>query len=305
MSLTTSEMTPADIAAVTNNGCNDRNGGWGGDWGAWIILFLIFGMFGWGGFGGFGGSFGGYGGASGALTRADLCQDMNFGQLENGVRGIQQGICDSTFALNNSINGAVNTLNGSINGLTTNVMQGFHGVDNAICNLGYQTQQGFNQTNIALMQGQNALQSQISSCCCGLERAIDGVNYNSMANTTAIQNTLCNSTRDIIDSQNNGTRAILDALTAQRIEAKDQRIAEQAQTIAQLQLSASQSAQNAVLMAAMDANTANIIRRTGNDCPVPAYVVQPPSPISFATNCRGQATYGNNCGCYGCNSCNG
>lgn len=292
MSLTTSEMTPADIAAVTNNGCSsDRNnGGWGGDWGAWIILFLIFGMFGWGGFGGFGG-FGGNSGASGALTRADLCQDMNFNQLENGVRGIQQGICDSTYALNNSING-----------LGMNVMQGFHGVDNAVCNLGYQTQQGFNQTNIALMQGQNALQSQLADCCCTTQRAIDGINYNMASNTCAIQNSMCNNTRDIIESQNNGTRAILDALTAQRIEAKDQRIAEQAQTIAQLQLSASQSNQNAVLMAAMDANTASIIRRTGHDYPTAAYVVQPPTPVSFPTNCYGQAAYttNSNCGCSGC-----
>ena len=290
MSLTTSEMTPADIAAVNNNSgnCND---GWGGGWSSWIILFLIFGMFGWGGYGGFGGGFGGNAGMNGALTRADLCQDMNFNQLENGVRGIQQGICDSTFALNNGINTAVSTLGNSINGLSTSVMQGFHGVDNAICNLGYQTQQGFNQTNIALMQGQNALQAQLADCCCTTQRAIDGVNYNAMANTTAIQNTLCNSTRDIIESQNSGTRAILDALTAQRIEAKDQRIAEQAQTIAQLQLSASQSAQNAVLMAAMDANTANIIRRTGNDCPIPAYVV--PNP-----NCcyNANVQFGNNCG---------
>lgn len=287
MSLTTSEMTPADIAAVTNNG-NNRNDGWGGDWGAWIILFLIFGMFGWGGFGGFGG-FGGNAGASGALTRADLCQDMNFSQLENGVRGIHQGICDSTFALNNSING-----------LGMSVMQGFHGVDNAVCNLGYQTQQGFNQTNIALMQGQNALQAQISDCCCGVQRAIDGVNYNMASNTCAIQNSMCNNTRDIIESQNSGTRAILDALTAQRIEAKDEKIQSQAAQIQALQLAASQSNQNAVLMAAMDANTASIIRRTGNDCPIPAYVVQPPSPVTFPTNCCGQAAYGNNCGCSGC-----
>ncbi|MBD5158872.1 MAG: hypothetical protein HDT23_01320 [Ruminococcus sp.] len=272
-------MTPADIAAVTNNNgnCND---GFGGNWSSWIILFLIFGMFGWGGFGGFGGGFGGNNaGFQGALTRGELCQDMNFSQLENGVRGIQQGLCDGFYAQN------------------TAIMNGFHGVDNAVCQLGYQTQQGFNQTNIALMQGQNALQSQLADCCCQTQRAIDGVNYNSMANTTAIQNTLCNSTRDIIDSQNNGTRAILDALTAQRIEAKDQRIAEQAQTIAQLQLSASQSAQNAVLMAAMDANRAEILRRSGHDCPTPAYVVQPPTSVSFPTNCYGQATFSNNGGC--------
>ncbi|MDE6673082.1 MAG: hypothetical protein K2K16_12970 [Ruminococcus sp.] len=298
MSLTTSEMTPADIAAVTNNNGNNCNDGWGGGWSSWIILFLIFGMFGWGGFGGFGGGWGGNNaGVQGALTRGELCQDMNFSQLENGVRGIQQGLCDGFYAQNTAIMNGFHGVDNAVCQLGYQTQQGFHGVDNAICNLGYQTQQGFNQTNIALMQGQNALQSQLADCCCQTQRAIDSVNYNMASNTCAIQNSMCNNTRDIIDSQNNGTRAILDALTAQRIEAKDQRIAEQAQTIAQLQLSASQSAQNAVLMAAMDANTANIIRRTGNDCPVNAYVVQPPTPVSFPTNCYGQATFSNNGGC--------
>lgn len=274
----------ADIAAATggsnNRGYND--GAFGGDWGAWIILFLIFGMFGWGGFGGGWGGFGGNG-LQGALTRADLCQDMNFSQLENGVRGIQQGICDSTFALNNSINS-----------LGVNVMQGFHGVDNAICNLGYQTQQGFNTTNVALMQGQNALQAQLSDCCCATQRAIDGVNYNMATNTCAITNQMNNNTRDIIESQNAGTRAILDYLCQDKIstlQAENQ----------SLKLAASQADQNAFIAATQNAQTAELIRRLGADCPQPAYVVQPPQPVTFPTNCCGgvnYAGYGNG----GCNS---
>lgn len=278
MSLTTSEMTPADIAAVTNNGCGNGGFGFGGDWGAFIVLFLIFGMFGWGGFG-FGGM-GGNGAVNGALTRADLCQDMNFSQVENGIRGIQQGICDSTFALNNTMT------------------SGFHSVDNAICNLGFNTQQGFNSTNIALMQGQNALQAQIADCCCTTQRAIDGVNYNMATNTCALQNTMNNNTRDIIDNQNAGTRAILDYLCQDKISTL------QSENQA-LRLAASQSSQNAVLMAAMDANKADILRRTGAECPTAAYIVQPPTPVTFPTNCCGQATFsGNNCGCNsGCGNC--
>ncbi len=279
MSLTTSEMTPADIAAVTRN--NDGNGGgmgWGGDWMAFIVLFLLFGMFGWGGFGGFGGGFGG--GVSGALTRADLCQDMNFSQVENGIRGIQQGICDSTFALNNTMT------------------SGFHGVDNAICNLGFTTQQGFNATQVAMMQGQNALQTQLADCCCTTQRAIDGINYNMAANTCALQNTMNNNTRDIIDNQNANSRAILDYLCQDKISTL------QSENQA-LRLAASQSNQNAVLMAAMDANKAEILRRTGAECPTAAYIVQPPTPVTFPTNCCGQASFsGNNCGCNsGCGNC--
>lgn len=279
MSLTTSEMTPADIAAVTrNDGYGNGGFGFGGDWGAFIVLFLIFGMFGWGGFGGFG--MGGNGAVNGALTRADLCQDMNFGQVQDGIRGIQQGICDSTFALNNTMT------------------SGFHGVDNAICQLGFNTQQGFNSTNIALMQGQNALQAQLADCCCTTQRAIDGVNYNMATNTCALQNTMNNNTRDIIDNQNAGTRAILDYLCQDKISTL------QSENQA-LRLAASQSNQNAVLMAAMDANKADILRRTGAECPTAAYIVQPPTPVTFPTNCCGQATFsGNNCGCNsGCGNC--
>ena len=245
----------------TGSAYNGGNcGGWGGDWGAWIILFLIFGMFGWGGMGGFGNWSGNNAGLQGALTRADLCSEFNVNGLENAVRGVQQGICDSTFPLNNSING-----------LGVNVMQGFHGVDNAICNLGYQTQQGFNATQVAMMQGQNALQAQLAQCCCDQRAGLADLKYQMATDTCAVTNTIQNTTRDVIDNQNANSRAILDALNANYIrslESENQ----------SLKLSASQASQNAVLMAAMDANKAEILRRTGAECPTPAYVVQPPPP---------------------------
>lgn len=226
-------------------------------------------MFGWGGFGG--GWGGNNTGVQGALTRADLCSEFNFNGLENGVRGIQQGICDSAFALNNSING-----------LSMNMMQGFHGVDNAVCTLGYQTQAGF-----------NALGAQLASCCCDTQRAIDGVNYNLATQACGIQTTIQSTTRDIIDNANANSRAILDYLRQDKISTLQQE--NQA-----LRLAASQSTQNATLMAAMDANKAEILRRTGAECPTPAYVVQPPQPVTFPTNCCGQFSGWNN-GC-GCNS---
>ena len=116
-------------------------------------------------------------------------------------------------------------------------------------------------------------------------------------NTCALQNTMNNNTRDIIDNQNAGTRAILDYLCQDKI----QTLQNENQS---LRLAASQANQNAVLQAAMDANTAEIIRRTGNDCPVPAYVVPNPNccygnPIGVG---YGYSGYGYNNGC-GCNSC--
>ncbi len=129
MSLTTSEMTPADIRACTCG--NDGNNGsvWGGDWGAWIILFLIFGMFGWGGFGGFGGGFGGGADLQGMATRADINEGFALNSLQGSINAIQQGICDSTYALTNGFN---NTNMG--------MMQGFNGVERSLSNRGCMTQ---------------------------------------------------------------------------------------------------------------------------------------------------------------------
>lgn len=254
-------------------GSNGGFGGWGGDWASWILLFVIFGLFG----GGWGNGFGG--GANGVngpgfqswATRADINDGFALNNLQSGINSIQNGICDSTYTLTNAIN------------------NGFHGVDTAMCNLGTQLQQ----------------------CCCDNARAIDGVNYNLATQASGIQNAIqgvrydlaaqsCDTrnviqsaTRDLLENNNASTRAILDAMTAQRIEAKDEKIAAQNQQIFQLQLAASQADQNAVLKAAMDANKAEILRRTGAECPTPAYVVQPPQPVTFPNFCNTC----NSCGC--------
>lgn len=285
MSLGSDGGVPAVMNVTPTGGTGYNNGGWGGDWGAWIILFLIFGMFGWGGFGGFGmGGWGMGGMMSGYPVESILQRSLDTQTIIGKLDGVTQGLCDGFYAQSNAING-----------LGMNMMQGFHGVDNAVCNLGFTTQQGFNAANVVALQNQNALQAQISDCCCTTQRAIDGVNYNMATNTCALQNTMNNNTRDIIDNANANSRAILDYLCQDKISTL------QSENQA-LRLAASQSAQNATLMAAMDANKAEILRRTGAECPTPAYVVQPPQPVNFPTNCCGQFNgWGNGCGnCGGC-----
>lgn len=263
MSITASELTPADIAACTNGNRND-GGMWGGDWCLWIVLFLIFGMFGFGGFGGFGGG----AGLQGMATRADINEGFALNNITGGIQAIQQGVCDSTYALNNTING------------------GFRGVDNAICNLGFNVQQGFN----GIERGRTDVVRQIADAGYQQQRAVDGVNYNMAQSACSITNAINNSTRDIIDNQNQNSRAILDYLCQDKIATLQQ----ENQT---LRLAASQADQNAFLRATMEANTAEIIRRTGNDCPVPAYIVQSPTPISFPTNGCGQVQFGSGACC--------
>ena len=159
----------------------------------------------------------------------------------------------------------------------TALMSGFHGVDNAICNLGYQTQQGFNTTNVALMQGQNALQSQLANCCCETREAIQGVNYNMAQNTCALQNTMNSNTRDIIDSQNAGTRAILDYLCNEKISSL------QAENN-DLRRAASQDRQSALLTTAMASQTQQIINAV-NPAPIPAYQVPNPN-VYYGCGCN-------------------
>lgn len=124
-----------------NNDCCNGNGMFGGDW---IWAFLIFALFGWGG-GGFGG-FGGGNAAQGALTRADLCQDMNFQGLENGVRGIQQGLCDGFYAMNTGL------LNG-FNGLQRDLCSGFNSVTQGITQARFDNQQCCCETQRMLERG--------------------------------------------------------------------------------------------------------------------------------------------------------
>jgi hypothetical protein len=104
-----------------------------------------------------------------------------------------------------------------------------------------------------------------------------------------IGNVMNMNTRDILESQNTNTRAILDFLTKDKIDtltAENQA----------LKLQASQAAQNAFITANQEAQTAELIRRLGADCPTPAYVVQPPTPVNFPVNACGQVRYGG-CGC--------
>lgn len=245
-----------------NNGCN--NGGmWGGDW---IWAFLIFALFGWGN-GGWGGFGNGNGSAlQGALTRADLCQDMNFQGLENGVRGVQQGLCDGFYAVN------------------TSLLNGFHGVDNAVCNLGYTTQQGFNATQMAMMQNQNALQTQIANCCCENRQGQADIKYQMATDTCAITTALANNTRDIIDNQNANYRGLMDWMVQRDLDAL--RTENQ-----NLKLAASQANQNNYLTNAIVGQTEQLINRIA-PTPVPSYQVPAPYPY-----CVPNGGYGYNGGC--------
>ena len=287
-------LSASDVALLNNCGRSNSGDGFGEGNGAWwIVLFLIFALGGWGrGFGGFSGGYGSnYGGSTGNGVTYGYVLASDFAQVDRKLDTLSNGICDSTFALNNTMtNGFANVQN--------TLCQGFSGVNQAIATNGYETRLGVQNLASQLANCCCDLRQQISDCCCTTQRGLDGVNYNMAMNTNSIQQTLYNNTRDIIESNNANYRALHDEIVANRIEDKNAQIAQQQNEINSLRLAASQANQNAVLQARMDANTAEIIRRTGNDCPIPAYVVPNPN-CCYNYNVTG---FGYNNGC-GCNSC--
>lgn len=253
----------ASVPLVANIDGNGNNGGWAD--GGWLWIIVVFALlFGWGN-GGFGG-FGGFGGNNGggyvatAATQADIQRGFDNSAVISKLDGISNGLCDGFYAMNNSM------LTG-FNGINTNIMQ-----------TGYGIQQAINADTVANMQNTNALQAQLANCCCETREAIQGVNYNMATNTCALQNTMNNNTRDIIDSQQAGTRAILDYLcTKENADLRDK--------VQRLELSASQDRQNALLTTAMTAQTQQIVNSV-NPTAIPAYVVPNPNAYAYGYGCN-------------------
>lgn len=196
----------SDIAAVSG-GVRNGDGFFGGGEGWWIILLFLFA--GWGNGNGFGG-----GGAGNARDAVSYGFDMN--GLENGIRGLEHGLCDGFYEINNSL-------------LT-----------------------GFGNVTMGNMQNTNAITSQLSNmaatqaqCCCETQRLIERglceVNYNILTQSNGINNSINTAARDIIENNNAGVRSILDFLTQDKIATL------QAENN-NLRLAASQQAQNAYLI---------------------------------------------------------
>ena len=230
--------------------------GFGDGNGWWIILFVLFFVFGGWGNGGWGGN----GSNSSYYTDSAIQRGFDNQAVISKLDGITNGMCDGFYAVQTGMNG-----------INTNIMQ-----------TGFGIQQAINADTVANMQNTNALQAQLANCCCETREAIQGVNYNMAQNTCALQNTMNSNTRDIIDSQNAGTRAILDYLCQEKISAL------QAENN-DLRRAASQDRQSALLSTAMSAQTQQIIDAV-RPTPVPSYP---------ASNLYGYAGCGCNTGC-GC-----
>ena len=224
----------ADIAAVTGN--NRNNDGMWGDGTLWIVILLIFG---WGnnGFGGFGNN-----GAGAAYTDSAIQRGFDNQAVISKLDGITNGLCDGFYAVNNSM------LTG-FNGINTNIMQ-----------TGYGIQQAINADTVANMQNTNALQTQLSQCCCENREGQAQIRYDMATQACETRQAIANSTRQVLDFL---TQDKIATLTAENND---------------LRRAASQDRQNALLTTAMTAQTYQIINAV-NPPAIPAYVV--PNPNTY------------------------
>ena len=241
------------------NGGNGNNNGWG-DMGAWwIIIFVLFFAFGgWGrGYGNSGSDGGGVTYLNSALTREDLCSEMSFQDVKRGVQNIDDNVNVGFANLNSTICNQQYDTARMLNTLGTTVMQ------------------GFNASNIAQLQGQNAIQTQLAQCCCDTREAIQANTTQGVMNTNAIQNQIqqccCANEKDLM--QLNYNLATQNCNTLQAIDKVGDRIidylaADKAQALRDenqaLRLAASQQAQNNYLISHL------------NPTPVPAYPAASP-----------------------------
>ena len=280
-------------------GGNGGFGGFGGDW-AWIILLLVL-CGGWGN--GFGGGFGGgYG---------NMMLGYDFPWLLNGQNGINNNVSDgfrdaqlhdSVTSVRDGINSLSTQLCGCCGDMQMAIANSTSGIQQSLCS-------GFAGTTAAITGAQNALAQQLYSNelaslnrsfaeqtantagFTGVNTGLADIKYTVATEACADRSALSDALRDVIAANTASTQRILDQLCADKLEAKNDEIANLRQQLNMADLRASQTAQNAFISQGF-ANEVDALYNRLNSCPVPTTPVYGRTPIFTCNNNAG-------CGC-GC-----
>ena len=199
-------MEGANIVPVMDMNRNNNYGDcWGGGmWFMWIIVLFAL-MGGWGGNWNNRGNMGAEIFANGSMTRDQIADQFSMQDIKDGIRGVQNGLCDGFYAQN------------------TTMLNGFNGVQRDLCT-------GFAGVNANINDARFAQQQ----CCCETQRNIDAVRYENAQNTCAITT-----------NATGNTQKILDKLCQMESNAKDQRIADLTSTLQAANFQLSQLSQTA------------------------------------------------------------
>ena len=262
-----------------------NNGGFGGGWGNdfWILLIVLFAC------GGFGGGFGGFGGggydfpwllngqqAINANTNAGFAQAATQSAIGDLATRVTSGFGDVALG---------------IAGVNQNICQTGNGVVAAVTNGFADAEVGANARQMANMNQMYGLSTQIAQNSNATQGAIKDVQYAVATENCADRTQSLQNTRDIIESGNRNSQAILDKLCQLELDGKDQRIRELESQLNEANRNASQTAQNAFIQQGFS-NEVDALYNRLNSCPVPSTPVYGRTPIF---------TCGNNgyvgCGC--------
>ena len=247
MSLSSGELSAADVAAVVGNNGNGF-GSLMGDGGIWIIVLFLFALMGgWNGNNGVGGG--------------------------NAYPLVQQGFDQA------AVMGGINTLAASQAAGFANAEIAANSRQIADIQMGYQNQ-------ISNLQSMNSLSSQFANCCCENRLATANLSADIAREACADRAAVSDALRDVLEANNASTQRILDQMCQDKIDAKNEQIDNLRQQLNMAQLSASQNAQTAAILANNEAQT-TALEQYLSPTPRPAYVV--PAPWT---------NYGyNGCGC--------
>ena len=255
--------------------------GFGGDW-AWILLLLLIGGNGWG-MGGFGGG----------MMWPMMMGGMNGFGLDylypwlNNSQHISDGFRDQN--LQTSINGLQNSVTSGFGDVQNALCSGFAGVNAGIANASAQAEISANARQMANMQQLFGIQSAQQQCCCDTRAGIADLRYTVATEACADRAAVSDALRDVIAANTASTQRILDQLCQDKIDAKNETIAQLRSELMFARGQASQDVQTAAIRAGQ-ATTANQLIAEMRACPVPSMPVYGMTPIF---NCP----QNNGCGC--------
>lgn len=274
---------PYPVYPMYTNGGNGNGGFWGGE-GIWIILIIAL----LGGFGNNGNGWGGFGGNS---------FDNGYAWLSNGQKDIMNQTSDgfNSLHLSNQIEGVRDGIYGLSNQLCNSTSDVVSAVNNGFASAEVSEnarqianmQQAFN-SQIATLQGFNNLGSRFDDCCCENRLGLANLNATILSENCADRQALNEGVRDIIANQTSGIQRILDQLCQDKIDEKNDKIADLQRQLSMKDLQASQIAQNSFISQGF-ANEVDALYNRLNNCPVPTTPVYGRTPIFTCNN--------NGCGC--------
>ena len=283
-------MSPADVAAVVGN--TDRNvsygypvfpyaGGFGGNSGfggdaSWLWLIIILALFGgWGnnGNGGFGGGF-----------------NNDYAWLSNGQKEIMQNTNDgfNTLHLSNQIEG----VRDGIYGLSNQLCNCCADMNSTVSNGFYNAEIAANSRQMADMNQNFALSTQVANASADNRLGIANLNSTILSENCADRAALADGLKDVLINQTANTQRILDQLCNDKIDAKNEKIADLQRELQMADLKASQIEQNAFIAQGFSNEVDQLYNRLSN-CPVPSTPVYGRTPIF---TCNGGCGCGNTYG---------